>query len=194
MIDRIAVTVDKQVITESDLIRDLRVGAFIDGKPVDLTASAKREAAVHLVNQILILREARDSHLDLGSPEDAAQLLAAEKSKFASESEYRQALQQYGISEADVSAHLLNGWRALRFTDQRFRSVVQMSETELRQYYENLAANWRKAGRASIPTFEESRDQVEKLALEDRTLKALDEWLAAERDSQQIQYREAVFK
>ena len=194
VVDRIAVTVGKQVITESDLIRDLRVAALIDRKPVDLSPTAKREAAVRLVDRILMLREASDSHLELTSSGDDARLLAEEKSKFGSDEEYRKALADYSISEADLSEHLLSGWRALRFTELRFRPEIQVSDADLREYYENLAANWRKGGRASIPTFEESRTQVEQLATEDRTIKALDMWLATARESNEIQYREAVFK
>jgi hypothetical protein len=194
VIDRIAVTVEKQVITESDLITDLRVDAFIDRKAVDLSPAAKKEAAVRLVDQILILREAADSHLDLGTPEDGATLIAEEKSKFSSEEDFRKELVNYRITEADLGAHLLNGWRALRFTDARFRPEVQLSDAELREYYDNLVSSWRKGGRTSIPTFEESREQVEKLATEDRILKALDMWLSTARDSKEIQYREAVFK
>lgn len=194
VIDRIAVTVGKQVIAESELIRDLRVDAFIDRKPVDLSPAAKREAATRLVDQILILREASDSHMELASADDTARLLAEEKSKFPREEEYRKELAKYGISEMDLSEHLLNGWRALRFTDLRFRPEVQLSEADLREYYEKLVANWRNAGRTSIPTFEESRGQLETLATEDRTLKALDMWLAAQRESKDIEYREAVFK
>ena len=82
----------------------------------------------------------------------------------------------------------------MRFTELRFRPEIQVSDADLREYYENLAANWRKGGRASIPTFEESRTQVEQLATEDRTIKALDMWLATARESNEIQYREAVFK
>jgi hypothetical protein len=194
VIDRIAVTVGKQVIAESDLIRDLRVAAFIDRKPVDLSPAAKREAAARLVDQILILREASDSHLELASPDDAARLLSEEKSKVGSDEEYHKGLADYSISEADLREHLLNGWRALRFEDLRFRPDIQPSEAELREYYETLEANWRKGGRASIPSFEESRKQVEQLATEDLALKALDRWLATARESKEIQYREAAFK
>ena len=58
ILDRIAVTVGKQVITESDVIRDVRVAAFLDQKPVDLSGAEKRKAADRLVDQYLILQEA----------------------------------------------------------------------------------------------------------------------------------------
>ena len=45
VLDRIAVTVDRQIIAESDVIRFLRVAAFLDDKPVDLSGPSKRTAA-----------------------------------------------------------------------------------------------------------------------------------------------------
>jgi hypothetical protein len=194
VLDRIAVTVGKQVITESDLIRDLRVDAFIDRKPMDFGPMARRAAAVRLVDQFLMLREASESHLDLAAPDDAERLLAEEKSKFSSEMEYLQSLAEYRITEMEVSDHLLNGYKLLRFTDLRFGPGIQVSDEDIEKYYETLAGNWRKAGRVSIPTLEESRDQVEKLLTGDRTMKALDEWLVMQRGSKEIQYREAAFK
>jgi hypothetical protein len=194
VLDRIAVSVNQQVITESDLIRDLRVDAFIDQKPVDFSSDARRAAAQRLVDQVLILKEAEESHLTLASPEDAAKLLEQEKSKYSNEGQYGAALAEYGITEADLSQHLLDGLRALRFTELRFRPEVQISDADLRDYYEKLAAGWRAGGRARIPTFEESRAQIENLLTGERTMKALDDWLKMARASNRIQYREAAFK
>jgi len=36
LIDRIAVRVDATVITQSEIVRDLRITAFLDGRPVVL--------------------------------------------------------------------------------------------------------------------------------------------------------------
>jgi hypothetical protein len=214
VLDRIAVSVNQQVITESDLIRDLRVDAFIDQKPVDLSPEARRAAAQRLVDQILILKEAEESHLTLASPEDAPRLVAQQKSKYppgaagapasepraagapaqGNDERYRAALAEFGITEADLSQHLLDGLRALRFTELRFRPEVQISDADLRDYYEKLAAGWRAGGRAPIPTFEESRAQIENLLTGERTMKALDDWLKMARASNRIQYREPAFK
>jgi len=194
VIDRIAVTVDKQVITESDLILDLRIDAFIDRKPADFSVTARRQAAERLVDQILMFREAADSHLNLSMPEDGPMLIEQEKSKFPSDDEYRKTLAEYHIRESELQDHLLNGLRALRFADLRFGPEVQYSDADLREYYEKLAASWRAAGRSPIPSFESSREQVEKLLTQERTMESLDAWLAMQRQSKQIQYREAAFK
>jgi hypothetical protein len=130
VIDRIAVTVDKQVITESDVIRYLRVAAFLDQKPVDLSPVSRREAAGRLVDQILILHEAADSHFTLPVKEDAPNLVDLQKPQFSSDEAYRAALAKYQISEADLADHLLAGLKALRFTDLRFRPEIQIADPD----------------------------------------------------------------
>jgi hypothetical protein len=131
IIDRIAVTVDKQVITESEVIRYLRVAAFLDRKPVDVSPQARRMAADRLVEQILILHEAADSHFTLPAQEDAPNLVEMQKPQFGSEEAYRAALATYQISEADLADHLLSGLKALRFSDLRFRPEVQVTDPDL---------------------------------------------------------------
>ncbi len=196
ILDRIAVTVGKQVITESDVLRDLRVSAFIDRKPVDLSGAEKRKAADRLVDQILILEEARFSRIPLPAAEDAARMLAAVKQRvWFGRKEYRAALMnRYGVTDADVASSLLAGFRALRFTDLRFRPEVEITDADLQDSYNTLVEKWRKAGESKIPTYDQSRDDVEKLLTSQRTSQALDRWLGAQRTETQILYREQVFK
>ncbi len=144
-LDRIAVTVGQEVITESRVILDLRVAAFLDRKPVDLSGAAKRQAAARLVDQLLILREAADSHVTLPSTEAAAGLVAP----YEAESTYQADLQRYGISEQDLAAHLLAGLRTLTFTDLRFRPEIQVSPEDVRSYYDQLA---RQPSSAAAPS------------------------------------------
>jgi hypothetical protein len=194
VLDRIAVTVGKQVITESDMILDLRVSAFLDQKPVDLSGEQKRKAADRLVEQTLILKEAEFSRVPLVSDADIAHALEQVKAQFGSEAEYRAALARYRITEADLTAHLQAGLRAMRFTDLRFRPEIQLSEEDLREFYDTLAAEWKRKNPAEVPTFEASRDQVEKLLTEQRVAQALDRWLGAQRSETRILYKEPVFK
>ena len=97
VLDRIAVTVDKHVIAESDVIRYLRVAAFLDHKPVDLSGASRRAAAAALVDRDLILEESEDSHFTLPSTDDDAALLQQVKAQYPSEAAYQAALA--GISD-----------------------------------------------------------------------------------------------
>ena len=188
-LDRIAVTVGPDVITESQLVLDLRVAAFLDQKPVDLSGSAKRESAQRLVDQLLILREAAESHMTLPSTEAAAGLVA----RYAAEQGYQAKLKHYGISESNLAAHLLAGLRTLTFTDLRFRPDIQVSADEVRTYYDGLARQSSSAA-APLASFEDSREEIEKLLLDQRVLEALDKWLETSRAGAKIRYRDKAFE
>jgi hypothetical protein len=191
-LDRIAVTVGREVIAESAILLDLRVSAFLDGKPVDLSPAAKRRSAGRLVDQILILQEAAESHVALSIDEDLDKMLGQVQAKYGSAAEYQAALARYGITGKDVSAQLAAGLRTLRFSDLRFRPEVQISDQDLRTYYDRLAAGWREKNPEQVPSFESSRDQVEQLLSEQRLTEALDKWLAMTRNQTQIVYRAQV--
>lgn len=188
-LDRIAVSVGHEVITESQVIVDLRVVAFLERKPVDLSSAAKRKSAERVVDQLLILREAAESHVTLPSIEAAIGLVAP----YAAESGYQSDLERYGISESALGAHLLAGLRTLAFTDRRFRPDVQASPEDIRNYYDKLAAQGNSAA-APLPSFEDSREQIEKLLLEQQVIEALDQWLAMARSAANIRYREKAFE
>ena len=188
-LDRIAVSVGQDVITESRVILDLRVAAFLEGKPLDLSSPARRKSAERLVDQLLILREAVDSHVTLPSVEATAGLVAP----YAAESGYLANLERYGIAERDLGAHLLAGLRTLTFTDLRFRPDVQVSPEDIKSYYDKLARQPSTTA-APLPSFEASRDQIEKLLVDQGTLEALDKWLEMARKAANIRYREKAFE
>jgi hypothetical protein len=194
VLDRIAVTVAKHVISEGDVLLELRIAAFLDQKPVDASGDQKRKAADRLIDQYLLLEEASTSRQTLPTKADAQQLLDQVKAQYATETEYRAALARSSITEAQLSEHLLNGIRALRFTDLRFRPEVQLADDDLKDYYNTMAAQWGRANPAQVPTFEASRDQIEKLLTDQRVTQALDRWLGTTRSDTEILYKEEVFK
>jgi hypothetical protein len=78
----------------------------------------------------------------------------------------------------------------LTFTDLRFRPDVQVSAEDVRSYYDQLP----HSAAAPLPSFEDSRDQIEKLLVEQRVLDALDQWLAMARSMANIRYHEKAFE
>ena len=192
VLDRVAVTVGRQVITESDVLLDLRVAAFLDRQPVDLSAAQKRKAADRLVDQLLILQEAAFSRIPLPVKADAARLIEPVKADYGSD--FAAALKEYRITEDDVVEQLFAGVRALRYTELRFRPEVQFTDNDLHELYATLVAEWKKKGEQKVPGFDESRDQLEKLLTDQRTSQALDKWLTNQRTETQILYRDEVFK
>ena len=194
VLDRIAVTVDKQVIAESDILRFLRAGALIDGKPVDLSASAKRAAAASLVDHALMMMDAADSHFVLPSAEDEEPLLQEVKGHYPNDAAFIDALKEYHITRQDLVDHLVAGARDLRFETLRFSPEVQISDSDLHAGYDKLAAEWRASHTEPPPSFEESRAGVEKVITGERTSQLRDQWLETARMEKHVDYREAAFQ
>ncbi len=184
-LDRIAVTVGRHVISQRDILQDMRISAFIDGKAADFSAEQKRKAAERLVDQYLVLEDATATRLPPPPAADVAGLLTPIKARYTSDREYRAALGQAQISEAELSEQLLAGLRMLRYTDLRFRPEVQLSEETLRAYYDKLAPP---------QTFEATRGAIEKLLTDQQTMQALDRWLAMARSEIAIVNHEGAFQ
>ena len=71
---------------------------------------------------------------------------------------------------------------------------MQVTEENLREFFNNFAAESRQTNPTEVPDFESSRGQVEKLLTDQRTTQALDRWLGITRIETQILYRDAAFK
>lgn len=184
-LDRIAVTVGRHVISERDILQDMRISAFIDGKVPVFTADQKRKAAERLVDQYLVLEDATATRVPPPPAAEVAGLLTPIKARYAADQAYRAALAQAQISETELSEQLLAGLRMLRYTDLRFRPEAQVSEEALRAYYNKLAPP---------QSFEASRGDIEKLLTNQQTMQALDRWLEMARSETAIVYREGAFQ
>src|SRR5207248_11380001 len=75
IIDRIAVVVGNSVITESEILREIRLTAFLNGEPVDFSPIVKRKTAERLVEQRLIGNEITASLYGLPSAAAAQEML-----------------------------------------------------------------------------------------------------------------------
>ena len=124
VLDRVALVIDKKVITESEVIDELRLTEFLNSQPLDLGPAARRAAAEHLVDQELLRREIEISNFSLPAAGEADMLLwKFRQDRFPTPAAYRAALQKYEISEDQLREHLLWQLTAIRYTDFRFRSL-----------------------------------------------------------------------
>ena len=195
-IDRIAVSVGSRVITSSDIDREIRVVALLAGTPVDLSAAARRAAAGRMVEQRLIRRELEVSRYPVPSASEVEPDFDKLKHEhFPTDAAWRSALAGNGISEQEVKDEML--WvRTLDFfTDSRFRSGVQVSDEEARDYFEKTvkpAAEVAHPGRPA--SFEDYRDQIEETLAGQRVDREVDKWLAEARARTQIVYHDEAFQ
>ncbi len=190
IIDRIAVSVGNQVITADEVLDEIRTTAFLNGATPDFSAQSKKEAAGRLVDQTLIRREMDVSHYPVPQLSEAEPELNSVAARYANREAFNAALKKYRITEADLMRHLLWQLTVLKFIDERFRPSVQITNGQLRRYYDAKVKQWKEGGAKDIPTLEQSRAALEKALTEERINSALDRWLGDARTQVDIRYHE----
>ncbi len=194
VIDRVAVTVDKMVITESDIITHIRVAAFLDDQEPDLSPESRRDAARQLVEQLLIRREMEISRYPAPESADVLTLLSRVlDQRGLDQAGYQAALAARGLRDADVRESLMLQLTLLRFIDYRFRPGIALDDKEVERYYQDvLVPQWDKG--SEPPDLDDVRDQIEELLIQQHVDKELDAWLERAARQARIRYREVAFQ
>jgi hypothetical protein len=177
IIDRIAISVGNQVITQAQIDEEVRLTAFLNGSQLDLSAEERKKAADRLIEQTLVKRDMEFSHYPIPEASEAEAALKPLKANYGSEELYKQALDRYGITEEGLKRHLWWQTTLLRFIDYRFRPGIVVPDKDIRNYYDQEVVKWKQQGIQQIPTFEESRDKIGELLTDQRIDQAIDQWL-----------------
>lgn len=195
IIDRIAVIVGNQVITESRVREEIRLTAFLDESEPAYSVAERRAAAGRLVEQTLIRSEIRAGQFTPPAVTEADGMVAEFKQEhFKSQDEYQQALKKYGLRDTDIHRHFLRQLAALRFIDLRFRPTVEVTDAEVWDYYRyKLVPRWQEA-RERVQPFEEVRGEVSEILKQERVDQALDTWIKEMRERVRIEYKEEAFR
>jgi len=196
IIDRIAVTLDNQVITASEITLEIRLTAFLNGDPLDFSPSARQKAAGRLIEQKLIRREIQLGRYPTPPPEEAERMLKEiQQQRFDGAAEYRHALANYGVSEGDLKAHLLWQLTLLRFIDIRFRPGVEVTDAEIQSYFDgNQAKLQAQSGTSKRLSLNDLRSQIRETLTEQGADKQLDVWLAEARKRTRIEFHQEAFQ
>ena len=194
IIDRIAVSVGNQVITEAQIIDEIRITAFLNNKPPDLSQAGKKTAAERLIEQTLVKREMEVGHYPLPDLREADPLEQELHTKYGSVADFDRALSKAGIAEPNLKQHLWWQLTLLRFIDYRFRPAVQIQDAAVKDYYDKQRVEWEKQGVKPIPSLEDNRADIEKILTEQRVDRAMDRWLGDSRTRVEILYRKEAFQ
>jgi hypothetical protein len=194
IIDRIAISVGNQVITEGQVGEELRLTAFLNHEKLELSIAERKKAAGRLIEQVLVKRDLDLSRYPVPTPADAEASLQDVKSSYVPESVYRQMLQEYGISEDALKRRLLWQLTLLRFVDFRFRPGIQIPEADVKTYYDQELTKWKQQGIQPVPTLEDSRPKIEEILTQERIDQALDTWMAETRKQVTINYLDEALK
>ncbi|MFN0168996.1 MAG: hypothetical protein ACKV22_21430 [Bryobacteraceae bacterium] len=194
IIDRIAITVGSNVITESELRQAVRLRQFLNGEPIDFRAFILRDAGERLVDQLLIRKENENSRYGAPPAESVQearkqvidQLFKGDPKAFA------EALAAYGLTEEVLSAHLTWQLTVVRFVSVRFGTGIQTRPEEAQAYFEKEIAPKLPAGASRNP--DDYRGRIEETLNQQRANEHADEWLRETRRRTVIDFHPEVFQ
>lgn len=188
IIDRIAITVDRLVITESDLRRQISLAAFMNGEVADFSPKSRRAMAERLIEQALIRNEMKLTRYPQTESYEADASMEEARKKHPSVAAYVETLGKYRLDERDLREYLLWQLTLIRFTNSRFRVGLQVAPVEVEDYYaKNLA------GKSKL-TIEQATPQIEEALIGERLNKSLYAWLDEVRTRTRVEIREESFK
>jgi parvulin-like peptidyl-prolyl isomerase len=181
VVDRLAIAVGHQVITQLQLDEELRVTALLNHQPVSRSLDSRRAAADRLVEQLLIQREMELSRYPLPDDQAVEKYIAEVRQQNGGAAALNKALSEYSITDRTLRRHLELQLTVLRFIEFRFRGDVAISDSEIEAAYRREAANWEQTHREAPPSLEASRERLRTELAEERTDAALNTWLTDSR-------------
>jgi len=196
IVDRIAVSVGNRVITETDLDREIRITALLNGGKPDFSPANKRQTAERMVDQMLVRNEVEANRYPPPSAADTAAALAEEKARFGDDdAAYRRALAAYGIGEDELKSRLTWQLTLLRFIDVRFRPGIQITGDEILKYFnEHMRAGLIEAHPGQTPSVDNYHAGIEQTLIGQAADQQVDQWLREARRRTHIQYHDEVFR
>jgi hypothetical protein len=188
--------VGNRVIAESDLHREIRVAAFLDGVKPDFSPAGQRATAERMVEQVLIRRELEISRYPVPSAAEVAPVLEAfKKERFPKDEEYQRALADYGIADQDVKDLLLWQRTLLLFIEVRFQSGVQVTGPDIQDYFDKVVKPAAEAAHPGQPIdLEDYRDPIEQTIAGQRADREMNTWLKEARNRTEIVFHDEVFR
>jgi hypothetical protein len=196
IIDRIAVTVGNEVITDSMIRQQLRLSALYDSQEPDFSIESRRKAAETLVSRILLTAEMEESRYP--DPEMREVMEAAREVLFVrypNEDAYLKDLARRGLTEEEVRLFMQSMIRSVNFVELRFRAGVQVSSEDIARYYASEFTDYwkRTEGGKPRPPLDEVADEIEEWITQDRITEASEAWLKQTRATAEVRFRDEVF-
>jgi hypothetical protein len=196
IIDRIAVSVGAQVVTTSDVEREIRVAAFLNGAQPDLSPASRRTAAGQLVEQTLVRHDLETSRYPSPAASEVDPIFDQQmKARFADAAALSAALKAAGVTEQDVKGELLWQRVLLSFLDVRFRPAVQVSDAEVQDYFDKTVKPAAEAAHPGQPISQDDyRDQIETTLTGQKEDQELDRWLTDAKKRTAIVYHDEALQ
>jgi hypothetical protein len=195
VLDRIAVIAGTHVIKASDIDRDIRLTEFLNREALKINSTARHEAAERLITQDIIRQEIiTGAYLRPPEGEGVALEVQLRRDRFGNSSQrMHDELQKYGLTEGELRDRLLWQTTVLQFINERFRAGVVVTDDDIRNYYEQHAAELRKQ-QPNGSALEALASKIKEVLEGERINQSFNEWLDQTRQGYRVEYKQEAFE
>jgi len=189
IVDRVAITAGNRMISDSEIDQRIRLTAFESGRQPAFDPSARKKAADRLIDEKLIENEMDVGHYPRLTPEKSQGLLSGyAKLYFKGDNKAMEAnLASYGLTVDDLQQDLAREQDLLTFVSLRFRPSVQVTEQDVRDYFQKNIQPKLPPGSGGIDDY---RSQIETDITTTRADAEVNSWLKEQRKRYRIEYLE----
>jgi hypothetical protein len=171
IIDRILAIVDTQIITLSDV----RAALKFELVPADVSTDPISASLQRLIERRLMLAEV-DRYAPAEPTEAAVTARLSEiERKFADALAFEITLHQYALTREELRRQLRDTLRIESYLQQRFASVVQVSDDDVVRYYRERPAEFTRDGQ--LRPFDDVREIARGRAVEAQRAAFVRQWI-----------------
>lgn len=179
-VDRIAATVDRQVLTVSEITQMVEIRFF--ARTAETEEDHRRDVLDALIAQALRFRDVeRFGAQDISADVIEARLLDIQR-RFPSESEFLATVARSELTLDEVKALVKRQLQVEAYIQERFAPLVFISNEEIDAYYRGTWSQQRRERGLSIPPLSSVQDEIRTAVRGSRLEEEIGKWTAQLRE------------
>ena len=201
VLDRVVADVDGQAILASDVDDEMRFAGLQPGyePPADNTP----QRALHRVIDRTLIDQQRalqpgvavvsQQEVDGAVAELRAQISATGTANCETDAGWRAFLSRHGFTPAEVEDRMRERLAILKFINLRFGVVVDVSNADVRNYYDQVLAPQLKKNKAAVPELSAVAPRIREILRQQQVSTMIDEWLKGLRAEGHVQVLDPAY-
>jgi hypothetical protein len=181
LIDGVVATVNRKPVLRSQWDEAVRFEAFMHQKQLADVSEQERVAALQrLIDRQLLDAQMGDEKALRPSDAEVAADVAKLREKFSAGSNdesWTALMRSYGLTEAEITAHLKDEVQVMNFIDVQLRPNVRIQDAEVQAYYQAKLVPDLKQNGARPMSLDEVAPKIRELLVQQHMDEMLDAWL-----------------
>jgi peptidyl-prolyl cis-trans isomerase SurA len=190
VVDRIVAKVNGHIILQSDWNDALRYEALLSGRtPGQFTEADRRAVLDRLIDQELLAEQMKSASFQHASESEAAVEVAQARKLYpdaASDEGWKRLLDQFGVTEQSVLAHVQQQIDLMRLVDAHLRPAVQIDSKSIEAYYrDKFVPELKQSGAQDVPLADVSA-KIRELLTQEKVNELMVSWLQTLRSESKV--------